>query len=293
MARYDLDGKVALVTGAARGIGYETARALYARGAVVTLVDLDLDATEAASRRIGNGTMALEVDVTHRDAMRHAVEATVDVYGGLDVCVANAGTVAHFATLRAMSADAAERVISVNLLGAYNTIHAALPQVAARGGHFALVASIYAFTNGLFVAPYAASKAGVEQLGRALRTELAPHGASATVAYYGFIDTEMVRQTFDVDPISVRVHQLAPRPLRKHLTAEQGAAALVRGIERRKARVIAPRRWAALSTLRGLVNPLIDERLARDPLVRAVIAEADVPERVAGPQLIRAAGETR
>ena len=69
-----------------------------------------------------------------------------------------------------------------------------------RGGHVVVVASIYAFMNGIGAIPYAMSKAAVEQLGRALRVELAQHGASASVAYFGFIDTEMVHQGIDARP---------------------------------------------------------------------------------------------
>jgi NAD(P)-dependent dehydrogenase (short-subunit alcohol dehydrogenase family) len=77
----------------------------------------------------------------------------------------------------------------------------ALPQIAARGGHIVVVSSIYAFLNGVGAAPYAMAKAGVEQLGRALRVELVPHGAGASVAYFGFIDTELVRRGIDDDPV--------------------------------------------------------------------------------------------
>ena len=82
------------------------------------------------------------------------------------------------------------------------TVEAALPEIVRRRGHVVVVASIYAFTNGVGTMPYAMSKAAVEQLGRALRVELVPHGASASVAYFGFIDTEMVHQGIDQDPLA-------------------------------------------------------------------------------------------
>src|SRR4051794_35305470 len=88
-----------------------------------------------------------------------------------------------------MDPDVFERVIEVNLLGVWRTVRAALPQVVARQGHVVVVASIYALANGMGTAPYAMAKAGVEQLGRALRVELVQHGASASVAYFGFIDS--------------------------------------------------------------------------------------------------------
>src|SRR5205085_1503726 len=122
------------------------------------------------------------------------------------------------------------------------------------------------------------SKAAVEQLGRALRVELAQHGASASVAYFGFIDTEMVHRAIDQDPLAEQLMQTFPAPLRKRIAPHVAAEAIVRGIERRQARIIRPRRWAAVSALRGLVNPLSDAQLERDArsqeLLRAIDARA-------------------
>ena len=116
--------------------------------------------------------------------------------------VANAGVASRGATVRAMNGEAFDRVLAVDLGGVYNTVIAGLDQVAGRSGHIVLTSSVYAFLNGLGLAPYAMAKAGVEQLGRALRVELVPHGASASVAYFGFIDTEMVHRGIDQDPLA-------------------------------------------------------------------------------------------
>ena len=122
------------------------------------------------------------------------------------------------------------------------------------------------------------SKAAVEQFGRALRTELAQHGASASVAYFGFIDTEMVHRAIDADPLADRMLQSLPRPLRKRVSPAVAAEAIAQGIERRGPRIIRPRRWVVMSLLRGLLNPLSDARLERDEqaqsLLRAVDARA-------------------
>src|SRR6516165_9225450 len=103
MARYELSGKVALVTGGARGIGLETARALGGRAASVVIVDLDAAAAERAAAQVHN-TRAVGVgaDVTDRGAMQRAVAKTVERFGGLDVVVANAGIGPRLATFRAM-----------------------------------------------------------------------------------------------------------------------------------------------------------------------------------------------
>jgi NAD(P)-dependent dehydrogenase (short-subunit alcohol dehydrogenase family) len=138
-----------------------------------------------------------------------------------------------------------------------------------------VVASVYAFMNGMGAVSYAMAKAGVEQLGRALRVELAQHGAGASVAYFGFIDTEMVRTTIDADPVSDRMMSALPGPLHKRLQPSAAGEAIARGIERRRPRIIRPRRWAALSVLRGVVNPLVDARASRDAAVQDVIRELD------------------
>ncbi len=139
-----------------------------------------------------------------------------------------------------MNGEAFDRVLAVNLGGVYNTVITALPQIAARRGHIVVTSSVYAFLNGLGAAPYAMAKAGVEQLGRALRVELVPHGAGASVAYFGFIDTEMVHRAIDADPIADQMQNALPTVLRKRLSPAQAGEAVARGIEKRAPRIIAP-----------------------------------------------------
>ena len=277
MARssYTVAGRVAIVTGAARGIGFGAAQALSRRGAVVVVVDLDRDASERAAAQLPGAALGLAADVTDRGAMQRVVATVVQEHGGVDVVVANAGVASRGATVRAMNGEAFDRVLAVDLGGVYNTVIAALDQVAARSGHIVLTSSVYAFLNGLGLAPYAMAKAGVEQLGRALRVELVPHGASASVAYFGFIDTEMVHQGIDQDPLGPKMRKALPPMLRKRLSPAQAGEAIARGIERRAPRIIAPKRWAALSTLRGVINPLLDDRMLRDAAVQEMVRELD------------------
>ncbi len=119
------------------------------------------------------------------------------------------------------------------------------------------------------------AKAGVEALGRALRVELAPHGAGASVAYFGFIDTDMVRIGIDEDDLADRFSETLPKLLRKRLTPAQAGDAVARGIERRAPRIIAPRRWAAFSALRGVLNPLLDDHMVRNAEVQAIVRGLD------------------
>jgi len=275
VARYELRGRSALVTGGARGIGLATARALAARGASVAVLDLDQAAADDAARQVRADAFGIGADVTDRGALQRAVAQVVERFGGLDVVVANAGIASRVATARAMTSENFERVLDVNLLGAWRTVDAALPEVARRGGHVVLIGSIYSFMNGAGAAPYAMSKAAVEQLGRALRVELAPHGASATVAYFGFIDTELVHRAIDADPLVDEMLASLWRPLHKRLPPQAAGEAIVRAVERRRARVFAPRRWAALSALRGVLGPAMDAQMLRDRAIADVVRRAD------------------
>jgi NAD(P)-dependent dehydrogenase (short-subunit alcohol dehydrogenase family) len=272
---YSLSGKVALVTGGARGIGFATAKELVARGAHVVVLDLHEDAVERAAAQLGGGAIGVAADVTDRDAMDDAVATAVDRFGGLDVIVANAGIASHAATTLAAEPDQFERVIEVNLLGVWRSVRAALPEITRRQGHVVVVASIYAFFNGVGAAPYAMAKAGVEQFGRALRVELKPHGASASVAYFGYIDTEMVHQAIDADPLADRMTAAAPKFLHKRLPPSAAGKGIVRGIERRQPRIIRPHRWTLLSVLRGILNPLMDLQMERDEETQAIARELD------------------
>lgn len=276
MTRYDLNQKVALVTGAARGIGFATAQALVARGASVVVVDLDASAAERAAGQLHDSrAIGIAADVTDRGAMQRAVATAVERFGGLDVAVANAGIVARGATFRAMSAESSERVLDVNLMGVWRTVDAALPEIVRRQGHVVVISSVYAFINGIGTVPYAMSKAAVEQFGRALRVELVQHGASASVAYFGFIDTEMVHRALDADPLADVMLETLPKPLRKRLQPAVAGEAIVRGIERRQPRIIRPRRWALFSVLRGILNPLIDAQMERHEKTQEILRQLD------------------
>ncbi len=275
MPSFDVRGKVAVVTGGARGIGLGTAQALAQRGATLVIVDLDQAAADNAAAQLPGSALGFAADVTDRGSMQRIVATVTERLGGLDLIVANAGVASRGATVRAMNGEAFDRVLAVNLGGVYNTVISALPQIAARRGHIVVTSSVYAFLNGLGTAPYAMAKAGVEQLGRALRVELAPHGASASVAYFGFIDTEMVHRAIDADPLAERMMKTLPKVLQKRLTPAQAGEAVARGIEKRAPRIIAPKRWAAFSALRGILNPLLDDYMLKDADTQAMVRELD------------------
>lgn len=281
MSLYDLNGKVALVTGAARGIGFETARQMHLRGASVAVVDLEAAEAREAAERIGARAIGIAADVTDAGAMRAAVAETVERFGGLDVAMANAGIAPPTTTTtRTMPPEEWERVIDVNLMGVWNTVQAALPQISERNGQMVIVASVAAFAGGMMMSPYATSKAAVEALGRSLRAELLPFGASATVCYFGWVDTKMVQDAFE-KPGAGKLEEMAPAFFMKRIKPDEAGAAVVRGIEERAPRVFAPKWWRYVSALRGILMPLMERRLPQDP--RAVSALREAEARTAKP----------
>ncbi len=275
MPVYDLNGKVALITGAARGIGYETARQMHMRGASVAVVDLDPEQAREAAERVGARAIGIGADVTDHGAMQAAVAETVERFGGLDVAVANAGIAqAQVATVRGIGSEDWERVFEVDMLGVWRTVRAALPQIVERQGHIVVLGSIYSFVNGVLNSPYAVAKTGVEALGRGLRTELTPLGASASVAYFGWVDTRLVRDAFE-RPNADLMRGNLPNFLRGEIGPDEAGAAIVRGVEERAPRIFAPRWWRYVSALRGLLNPLIDRRLDRNLQMRETVRKIE------------------
>jgi NAD(P)-dependent dehydrogenase (short-subunit alcohol dehydrogenase family) len=253
---------VVMITGAARGIGAESARQLYARGHELALVGLEPAELEARAADLGARAEAFECDVTDRDALARVVEQIADRFGGIDVVIANAG-VATVGTVATLEPDEFERVIEVNLLGVYRTVKAALPHVTERHGYILVVASLAAALHGGMMANYAMAKAGAEAFANSLRQELAPQGTAVGCAYFGFIDTDMVRDAYG-HPASQAARRNAPDWIAKPIPVSAAGAAIVRGVEGRRARVWAPRYVGAALALRGILMPLLERRQARD-----------------------------
>lgn len=275
----DHSGQVVLITGAAGGIGAAVAAALHRRGASLVLVDVDSSDLDGVAAALGNDRVATAyADVTQREQLDAAVATALSTFGRLDVVLANAGisSGAQASTIRSAEDGTFERVIGVNLLGVWNTVRAALPHIVESGGYILLTSSTYAYLNGLANAPYAASKAAVEQLGRALRTELAGTDATAGVLYPGWVSTPIADVAFGGDDIATAlVAKAFPTLLRRPISTEKLARGVVRGIERRAPRIQVPGRWIPISLLRGIVNPVSDALLGRDADIVRLTKELD------------------
>jgi len=271
MSRYDLAGKTVLITGGARGIGFETARIADRRGASVVLVDLEAAAAEEAAAKIGSRAIGIGANVVDAAGIEAAVASAVDQFGRVDVVIANAGVTPPKTTTRAISTEDWERVVDVNLMGVWRTVRAGLPEVVANKGQIVIISSSYAHVNGVVNSSYAVSKAAVEALGRSLRVELAGLGASATVAYFGYVKTDLVSEVFDNELADQFREEIAPSFLTKQMSVDHVAKALVKGIERRAPRVIEPRVWRPPFYLRGLIGPLSDKQLEENPKVAEFI----------------------
>jgi NAD(P)-dependent dehydrogenase (short-subunit alcohol dehydrogenase family) len=274
-AYYDVKGKVVLITGAGDGIGRALAQVLTERGASIALVDVRPESVEAAAAGLGASALAIEADVRDRAAMRDAVARAVQRFGRLDVVVANAGITPPPATLRTIAPDDFARVIDVNLMGVFNTVHPALDEVIANKGHVVVVASCAAFAPGAGGAAYMISKAAAEQFGRALRLELAPHGASATTAYFGVVETQLARATLDDDPLGRALDSRLPAALRHRISPGEAATTIADGIRRRAARTIAPAIWQTWALSRGVTNLVLDRYLAGDPELHELLIELE------------------
>jgi NAD(P)-dependent dehydrogenase (short-subunit alcohol dehydrogenase family) len=253
---WDLRGKTVLITGAARGIGAETARRVAAAGANVALVGLEPDELERVAAQCGTNAAAFECDVTDWNAVERAVEGAVARFGGIDVVMANAG-IAPAGMTRSIDPRAFERTLEVNLLGVWRTVRTCLPHVIESRGYVLVVASLAAAVHGAGLAAYSASKAGAEAFADSLRVEVKRLGVDVGVAYFGFIDTDMVRGG-DSHPALGHLRQDAPRPVRKTYPLSAVGKAVAEGMQKRSRWVVVPRSARALLVLRTALSPLID-----------------------------------
>lgn len=277
MTESSISGKTVLITGAARGLGAETARRLAARGANVALVGLEPEELERVAKQCGANAAWFECDVTDVDSLGGAVAGAVERFGGIDVVMANAG-IAPMGMVRSIDPTAFERTIEINLLGVWRTVRTCLPHVIERRGYVLVIASLAAALHTPGMAAYASSKAGVEAFGNALRAEVKHLGVDVGVGYFGFIDTDMVRGA-DAHPTLGKLRSAAGWPFAKSYPLSLTGRKIADGIEARRRRIVVPGWVNATILLRTALAPLVD-REAREPAAEAdALFMADVEER--------------
>jgi len=281
-----LAGQAVLVTGAAHGIGAEVSRRLAAHGARVSLVGLGPEQLRAVAADCP-GSVVFDADVTDREALDAAVAGTVEAFGGIDTVFANAG-IATPGFIRTIDPEAFERIVEVNLVGVWRTIRACLPHVIERRGYVLPVSSMAAILPPIGLGPYGAAKSGVEGLGHALRLELKPFGVDVGVAYFSWIDTEMVRGA-DRTELGASMRAILKGPLARTYPVSAAAEAVVRGIEQRRHIVACPRWLPALMAIRPLLPRLTELVAGRDMAEFDRIAEREAAAR--GWEPVGAGGE--
>jgi NAD(P)-dependent dehydrogenase (short-subunit alcohol dehydrogenase family) len=185
-----LEGKVALVTGGASGLGRATCRALAGAGAQVLVVDVDAAGAEAVAAEVGGA--AFTADVSRLDDDRAAVAAAVERFGGLDLVHLNAGLATGFGVDESFDPERYRRVMGVNLDGVVFGTHAALPALTERRGAIVATASLAGLTAVPFDPLYAANKHAVVGLARSLGPALADRGVRFNAVCPGFAESAMV-----------------------------------------------------------------------------------------------------
>ena len=190
-----LAGKTALVTGAARGIGFAIAARFAADGARVAVVDLDGAAAEAAARRLGSQAVAVTADVTRTADVDRAVKVPLDRWGRLDIVVNNAGITGRTVPLWELTDEDWNRVIACDLTSVFLVSRAAVRAMLDAGrGRIINIASIAGKEGNPTLVPYSAAKAGVIGLTKALAKEVATRGILVHAVAPAVIGTELLKQ---------------------------------------------------------------------------------------------------
>ncbi|MGP8058739.1 MAG: SDR family oxidoreductase [Acidimicrobiales bacterium] len=249
-----LDGTVAIVTGAASGIGAALAAALVARGATVVLADIDEPGVSSAAHSLGAGdrARAVAVDVTDRDRVTALIESTAAEYGRLDYLFNNAGIGAG-GPVEELGVGLWARAVDVDLNSVIYGVAAAYPiMVRAGTGHIVNTASLAGLVPSPFLTPYAAAKSAVVGLSTSLRVEAAARGVRVSVVCPGPVETPLLNRTNPdgVPGPRTRVdgRKLLTNALGEPYPPEDLAADVLEGVAENRALIVAPetarRAWA-------------------------------------------------
>jgi NAD(P)-dependent dehydrogenase (short-subunit alcohol dehydrogenase family) len=189
----ELEGKRALITGAARGLGLAIAEKFVERGARVALADLDGPAAESAAAALAGDTIAIAADVTKPADVQRAIATTVEAFGGLDVMVNNAG-IEIGKPLPETGDDEFAQLMAINVNGVFYGIKYAIPELAQTGGSILNMSSVAGLDGVPLLGAYCASKAAVIRLTQTASRELRDAGIRVNAICPSFIATEMVER---------------------------------------------------------------------------------------------------
>jgi NAD(P)-dependent dehydrogenase (short-subunit alcohol dehydrogenase family) len=255
MSKVNLEGRVAVITGAARGVGELLARKLSVRGVKVALVGLEPERLKEVSSRLYAESDWWHADVTDQDAMNQVAAEVKERFGRVDIVIANAG-VATGGPLMHSDPAAWRRVIEVNLIGSAVTARAFLPSLVETRGYLLQIASLAALTPAPMMSAYCASKSGVEAYAHCLRGEIGHKGVAVGVGYLSWTDTDMVRGA-DQDDVMRELRKRLPWPTNKTYPLGPAVDRLVDGIERRSAHIYAQWWLRGMQSIRGALPTLI------------------------------------
>lgn len=194
-----LDGKVALITGAARGQGAAAARRYVAEGAKVAMADVQDESGNALAAELGPSARYFSLDVTDEEAWSATVDGVLDAFGRVDVLINNAG-ILQFGGLSETSLADYERIVRVNQIGTFLGMRAvAKTMCAAGGGSIVNVSSIEGLRATPYLLAYTASKFAVRGMTKVVALELGEKGVRVNSVHPGMIDTQMVREAAGAD----------------------------------------------------------------------------------------------
>lgn len=253
-----LRGRIAVVTGAARGLGEAMARALVRRGATVALLGLEEGELARVAASLPGESAHWPVDITDEAAMARTAAQVTERLGPPSVVVANAGVAAGGPFLDTAPATW-RRVVEVNLLGSAVTARVFLPGLLRTHGYYLQVSSLAGIVAAPMMSAYCASKSGAEAFAHSLRAELAHRGVGVGIAYLSWADTEMIRAAEGHSAMRVLRAEL-PWPASTTYRVDPVAARLVHGIERRAAVVYAQPWLRAVQAVRAGLPAIITRR---------------------------------
>jgi NAD(P)-dependent dehydrogenase (short-subunit alcohol dehydrogenase family) len=246
-------------------------------------VGLEPELLQSLADEIGaDKAVWFEADVCDLDALERAAEGTVEKFGGIDVTIANAG-VSPLTPTMALEPELFDKTIAVNLGGVYRTMRATIPHVTARSGYVLSIASLAALAQAPMMGAYAASKAGVEALSNSLRSEIAHTGAKVGVAYFSFIDTDMVRRGFETTAAQ-RAQERMGGPFGRRAPVSAVAKAIERGIEQRARTVAVPKWVRPLVHTRTLMQGGLEREVRRKGMADILAAAGADPQELTTPQ---------